>query len=135
MSAVDVCHIRKTRLDLSRTWCLLPGRPVRDSLTERRKGPRFQADLGTRGWLVTPPEATVLAEDIVSISATGVSLVLDRGLAPGVEVLLNLYHIPRRFSRTFLMRVVYTAARPAGQFLVGGTFARELQNEELQELV
>jgi hypothetical protein len=73
-------------------------------------------------------------EPVHAISATGISLALDRRLDVGTELELDLYSIPWHFRCTLPLRVVSTVAQPNGVFLTGGTFTRALNDDEKRSL-
>jgi hypothetical protein len=73
-------------------------------------------------------------EPVHAISATGISLALDRRLDVGTEMDLDLYSIPWHFRCTLPLRVVSTVAQPNGVFLTRGTFTRALSDDEKHSL-
>ncbi len=74
----------------------------------------------------------VLAK-IRNISPEGISLILSRPVEAGTVLSVDLIDTrTNRFSRTLQVRVIYSVEHPSGDWILGGTFAAKLSNEELQ---
>jgi hypothetical protein len=71
---------------------------------------------------------------IRDLCAEGVSLVLDSRIEPGKQLVLELYHIPRRFRCRLPVRVTSTVEFRTTCYL-WGAFTRELSEEEAEGLL
>ena len=70
---------------------------------------------------------------IRNISPEGISLILTRPVEAGTVLSVDLIDTrTNRFSRTLQVRVLYAVEHPSGDWIMGGTFAAKLTNEELQ---
>jgi hypothetical protein len=76
-----------------------------------------------------------VAAQVRNISATGISLVVNRPLEPQAVFSIELCRPTRFWYSELPMRVVYTVPHPAGEYIVGGAFARELTEDELVGLL
>jgi hypothetical protein len=101
----------------------------------RGEAHRRPARLTIRHDLVATLRGAIWPERVHTLSATGISLALDRRMDAGTEVSLNLYHIPRDFSCTLPLRVISTIEHPDGLYITGGAFTRELSDEEKRRLM
>ena len=83
-----------------------------------------------------PPEAERAGwKDIAPISAGGVSLVLNRGMEPDTMLTVQLLNRPRMFFCKVEVKVTYVVEHPSGDWILGGSFARRLSDEELRSLL
>jgi hypothetical protein len=99
---------------------------------ERRRFPRFPANRAISGSVITP-NRVIWARDIADISAGGIGLVLTDPAEPGTILLLDLY-VPHSLPRILRVRVAHSREASQACFFVGGAFARELTQDELEEL-
>jgi hypothetical protein len=100
---------------------------------ERRRCPRFPANAAVRSHLSVTEGGDIWPERIRNISAGGISLLVDRPIAPGTMMTLDLYHIMRRLYCRRRLRVV-SSIESEGGFIIGGPFDGELWLDELQGL-
>ena len=84
---------------------------------------------------VTVPEPVPAKVTVSALSGFGLRLYLNRPLAPGTMTLIELTNSTTAFHCQVAMRVVSTVAEDGEQFLIEGTFGRELRNAEVLGLV
>lgn len=72
---------------------------------------------------------------VKNLSAGGISVVVEQKFALGSTVTIHLGNAARTYACTLQMGVSYTIEDPSGGFVIGGPFARELTNDELQKLL
>ncbi len=101
---------------------------------ERRRFPRQPAGLAIRSHVVATGFGDLWPKAIHTLSAGGISLIVNRPINPGEVITLDLYHIPRRFACQLQLRVV-SRTEYEGAYLVGGAFTRPLTQEELRGLL
>lgn len=109
-----------------------PGAPP--SSVERRKSVRYAANRFIAGYLITDDNRIIWTRALHDISASGIGLIVDRRIDPGALLTLDLY-LPRRLPRLCQVRVMHTLDDATGTFLIGGTFAQELAEDEVAELL
>jgi hypothetical protein len=102
--------------------------------TERRVWVRYPCE---RDGFCQPPigsGALQWAAKIEELSSGGLALVVDRRFEPGTLLSIEMQHRPDTV-RTFLARVVHLKERTAGRWLLGCSFAKKLNEEELNDLL
>lgn len=104
--------------------------------TYRRRGPLPRpAGLETAYHLSAMVEPGYCRAGVRNISPEGLSLVLNRRIEPGSVVSVDVYNKARRYSCQVPLRVVYVLEHPGGDYILGGAFARELSDDEVQGLL
>jgi hypothetical protein len=102
---------------------------------DRRTSRRHTA-LATHHRLVAAVGEDFVLAKIRNISPEGISLVLGRPVEAGSMLSVDLIDTKtNRFSRTLEVRVIYSVEHPTGDWILGGTFASKLTNEELQSFL
>jgi hypothetical protein len=119
---------------MAKTTHILPPQAAEVSRPERRRFPRHPGALAIRSHLVATGFGDLWPKAIHTISAGGISLIVDRPIDPGEVMTLDLYHIPRRFACQLQLHVV-SRTEYEGAYLVGGAFTRALTQEELRGLL
>jgi hypothetical protein len=67
-----------------------------------------------------------------NISPEGISLIIGRPLETGATLLVDLIHTKtNRLSRTLAVRVCWCIEHPSGDWIMGGSFAGPLTQEEM----
>jgi hypothetical protein len=122
-----------TQLDTSAS--LLSLDRVTPLCLDRRKAKRFPSHPDTT-CLITRADATaVWAVRVQNLSPGGAKLLLTEGL-PGTDVqAVRLYNQSRGFQCERPVWTVYTYPCPNGIVVLGVEFAKELTEEELEELL
>jgi hypothetical protein len=72
---------------------------------------------------------------VLHLSASGARLFLRRPLVPGRSVTVDLFNVARLFSCVVPMRVANCQEISGGGFVLGGTFTRQLDDEETGRLL
>lgn len=101
----------------------------------RRRAARFPCALGTSGLIREEPDGEPDWVAVRNLSAGGVSLVVRNRVEPGVNLTLDLFNKNRHFDCQVPLRVIHVRDYPGDSFLVGGAFARPLNDEELRALI
>jgi len=102
---------------------------------ERRVWVRSLSDLETSCKLAEAPATGRMSARIRNISRGGINLLLERGLEPGTLLSVELPGNGQGDEYFVLGCVLHSAAQPSGEFSIGCTFARELEEEEVRSLV
>ncbi len=98
-----------------------------------RRSSRRHTNLATHHRLVAAIGDDFVLAKIRNISPEGISLILSRPVETGTLLSVDLIDTKtNRFSRTLQVRVIYSVEHPTGDWILGGTFATKLTNEELQ---
>ena len=119
---------------MNRRTRVLPPQPALPQEQERRHFQRHQPTLAAQSHLVATEVGEMWPQSIHTISAGGISLIVDRPIAPGSTVTLDLYHIARKFFCQLSVRVI-SLTEEDGTLVMRGAFERELTEEELQGLL
>ena len=101
---------------------------------ERRRRPRH-VPVGLHGLLIRDSETTPVLVEVRDLSAGGAGLVVNLGFAPGTVLDLQLSRPERGLQTLLPVKVVYAIEYPAGQFILGCSFGRELTDDELRGLL
>ena len=83
---------------------------------------------------IGPSEDPVPAQ-VLHLSASGAHLLLRFPVVPGGWVTVDLFNVVRLFTCLLPMRVGYCQEIAGDGFVVGGTFIRQLDDEEMRRLV
>ncbi len=106
---------------------------------DRRCATRYPCGLGTSRHIIAKVRAAEnepkITAQVRNVSATGLSILVDRALTPEQVLRVELYRPSRFWSGEIPMRVVYSQSYPDGEYIVGGAFTRELNGDELQALL
>jgi hypothetical protein len=111
-----------------------PPDPAGPESADRRKWLRYPSSELSANLILEPEESGWPAEPH-DISRSGIRLVLTRRLEAGTEATAVIYHPGRQFFVRVPMRVAYVIAQPGDRFILGGTFVRELSDDELRGLL
>src|SRR5271154_1149921 len=99
---------------------------------ERRSSVR-QPCLETSKRLVAAVGDDFCLAKVRNISPDGISLVIGRSMETGAMISVDLIDTKtNRFSRTLDVRVCWCIEHPSGDWILGGSFANLLTDEELQ---
>jgi hypothetical protein len=110
-----------------------PGRPAG---AERRASVRYYPNgADTLTHIMALVEGQSSRVGVRNLSAGGISLILDDWIEPGTLVSVRLHNPGRLFSCKLPVRVIYLVERPAGDWILGGAFARKLLLDELRALL
>jgi hypothetical protein len=101
----------------------------------RRESVRYNINLDTSCLLIAALEGDPLPIRVRNISAGGISLVLNRGVEPDTILSIQLLNRPRMFFCKIDVKVTYMVEHPSGDWILGGSFARPLTDEELRALL
>lgn len=99
---------------------------------DRRVWVRYPADLETTYQPATESGGARLSARVRNVSLGGVNLVVDREFTPGDLLSVELPGVADRTRCTVLACVVHVAAQGDGTWSLGCTFARELNEEDLE---
>jgi hypothetical protein len=106
---------------------------------ERRRATRYPCGLGASRHIVAKvqPQASEakITAHVRNISATGISLLVNRALDPETILYVELCRPSRFWFCEVPVRVVYTVQHPEGEYIVGGAFMRELTDDEVKGLL
>jgi hypothetical protein len=80
-------------------------------------------------------QEVLFPERIPNISASGMSLVLDRKLEPGTVATADLFNITREYPCQVSLCVAYAIEQADGSVVHGCSFRRPLHNVELWGLL
>jgi hypothetical protein len=109
-----------------------PSPGIRFGGAERRTS-RRHTNLATHHRLVAAVGDDFVLAKIRNISPEGISLILNRPVEAGTMLSVDLIDTKsNRFSRTLQVRVLYSVEHPSGDWILGGTFASKLTDEELR---
>jgi hypothetical protein len=108
---------------------------ARPKRSERRAGGRRLGSPAASCHLTATLLATPLAARVRNLSATGISLLLERDFEPDTILNIELANSNRSCTCTLDVRVVYTIQHPCGEWILGGAFTRKLREDELQALL
>jgi hypothetical protein len=101
----------------------------------RRESIRYNINLETSCLLIAALEGDPMPVRVRNISAGGVSLVLNRGVEPDTMLTIQLLNRPRMFFCKVDVKITYIVEHPSGDWILGGSFARRLTDEELRSLL
>lgn len=100
----------------------------------RRRHPRYPCGPETFCLVATGPASQLELAAVRNVSRSGVGLILNRNFEPGSLVVVNLFNWRRNFATRVPLRVVHISQQPDGTYFLGGAFAHELCDEEVQWL-
>jgi len=103
--------------------------------SNRRVAARYPTGSETFSYLTAVMEGSSWPAYIRNISASGISLILDHRVEPETIVNLDLVNRSLMFSCRMPVRVVYVLEDPCGDWILGGSFTRKLNEDELQALL
>lgn len=106
-----------------------------EEFTEKRRSERFPVNVDSKCDFASPVLEDFGPVKVKNLSTDGIGLFTGHYLEPGFLMAVNLVNLDKKFSKTFLVRVVHCTAQTGGNFLVGGTFNVPLTYEELCILV
>lgn len=113
-----------------------PRQPVNPGRPERRESLRFSPAEGETFRHLRAVVDGCSGDGLVrNYSAGGISLVFDRRIEPAAVVNLQLHNTDTNYSRKLVLSVVYLQERPNGRWILGGSFTRKLNLDELQALL
>lgn len=113
-----------------------PREPGKSGQPERRESERFSPSEGeTFRHLRAVVDGCPGAALVRNYSAGGISLIFDRRIEPAAVVHLQLLNTDNNYSRKLALRVIYLQERPNGRWILGGSFTRKLNANELQALL
>jgi hypothetical protein len=105
-------------------------------MAERRQVKRYTLpDAKARTQIVAVVGGDHCTGGIGNLSATGVSLLVDRRLEPGSLVALELNSAGGTFTCILLAWVVHTTLSQEGGFVTGCNFTQEVGEDELRALL
>jgi hypothetical protein len=108
------------------------GRQQPGSTGERRVWIRYPCQLDTTSQAAQDPEAPPLFVRVRNISRGGISLAVEREFEPGELLSIELPTSPGTPASTVLACVVRSQAQADGTWILGCTFAAQLQDQDLQ---
>src|SRR5262249_26230160 len=98
-----------------------------------RRSSRRHTNLTTHHRLAPAIGADFVLAKIRNVSPEDISLIFHRTVDTGSLLAVDLIDTKtKRLSRTLQVRVIYAVEHPTGDWILGGTFASKLTNEELQ---
>jgi hypothetical protein len=100
---------------------------------ERRKWPRYPVR-GLRASVIRESDKAFWAAEPQNLSRNGIKLILDQRIEIGTKTSIIVYRDNQRILFQVPMQVVYVVAQPGNRWVVGGAFARELSDQEVQGL-
>ncbi len=105
-------------------------------LAERREATRFPLSLEFFYRPITTPDDEIwwLAQ-VRNISIRGLGLVLQRTLAPGTLLEVELENPAKGFHRVVQARVVHVQPTPGRGFMAGCAFVNKLEADEIQAIL
>ena len=81
--------------------------------------------------IVVGPTIDFRAIRVQNVSAAGITLVIDRALLIGSEVVVELQRPARQVQCRRCMQIIYQFKEPSGDFVLGGAFTKPLTDAEL----
>jgi hypothetical protein len=99
---------------------------------ERRIWARHSVSLATTYQPAHDPAAERMSVRVHDVSRGGISLVVDQAFEPGELLSVELPTSPGAPTATVLACVVRSRCRPDGAWVLGCTFAAQLQDQDLQ---
>ncbi len=102
---------------------------------EKRHGERLVCGCHVGCRVIPHAGAEFRAVRVHNLSARGTKLLLDRLTPEGTVLDLEFHNEKTRFHCRRRLRVVYTFSDLQGRFIVGGAFHRDLEHDELYQLV
>jgi hypothetical protein len=99
---------------------------------DRRVWVRYPADLETSFQTATVPPGTRLCARVRNISLGGINLLADRAFEPGDMLTVELPGATDETTCNVLACVVHCDTEQPGEWSLGCTFARELNDEDLE---
>jgi hypothetical protein len=103
-------------------------------VAERRAAVRYPSQSATACHPIPDGDAVCSAR-VVDISTTGVGLVVDRFIEPETLLAIELPSDGPMPAYTLLVEVRHATARSDGEWRLGCSFARELNEDELRSLL
>jgi CheY-like chemotaxis protein len=129
------CELILTKpVDMSALLTVLRRQLNRKEEADRSPAGYYPCGPSTECVLLLKETIPVRAVRIHELSPAGIRLTLDRPLSSGEVLTVELHNPARRFSCRRRLRVVYLIRDPGGTVTVGGVFAQELHDEEMQRL-
>ena len=102
---------------------------------DRRKAVRMLCGSSTSGRVTGAQGETQDVVAVLDLSTAGARFVLRHRIEPGTVIRLDLTNPLSGYQSSASTRVVHVGEVPDGNFILGGSFARELGREEVQELL
>jgi hypothetical protein len=81
--------------------------------------------------IIVGPTIDFWAVRIQNVSGAGITLVTDRALVIGSEVVVELQRPARQVQCRRCMQIIYQFKEPSGDFILGGAFTKPLPDPEL----
>lgn len=103
--------------------------------SEKRRYERFPCGPGTSRELIAELGKPADLVPVRGISAGGIDLVRSERINPGTLLPVRLWRPGRAFDCSVPVRFVYAIERPQGGYLLGGAFARPLNEAETRGLL
>ena len=113
---------------------MVTAQPTAPPPTERRVAARRQPTVGTVCQL-TSPAGQHLIGLVWNISTSGISMLVHQRLKPGATVAAELKTANDRVVLPVTLRVAHVAPLRTGDYIVGGSFARPLDLEEMRQFL
>jgi len=107
----------------------------RAARSDKRSWERFPCTRKATYSVVTAPQEATYDATMLTISASGVGLAVDRCIEAGTLLSADLMNSAGTVVRTILACVVHAAPLQEGRWALGCNFIRQLNEEDLQALI
>jgi c-di-GMP-binding flagellar brake protein YcgR len=105
--------------------------PSADTHEDRRAFNRYPAQVETTVHLANSSDPTPYPARVRNISQGGISVLVGKEFAPGQLLSVELPTLDKQVTFTVLVCVVHSVPHGKNEWALGGTFARELSEEDL----
>lgn len=112
-----------------------PTRKAAPAADDRRGSLRHRCNLSTSWRLLGHEGRQPWTATMVDLSNRGIGLLSSEPLERGTVVVITLEDCRQSFTRSLFARVARTVAQPGGEWLVGCSFTRPLDEEQLRTLL
>ena len=102
---------------------------------ERRAAERLTVNMNTVCDLLSPVLEDIGGARIKDVSNSGIGLIVNHKLEPGMLLAINIANATRSYSKTMLVRVMHVLPQAGNTYLIGGTFQTLLTYDELKTMV
>lgn len=106
-----------------------------EDFKEKRRAERFPVNVDSKCDFASPVLEDFGPVKVKNLSTDGIGFFTTHNLSPGLLMAINLENPEKKFTKTFLIRVIHCNAQTGGNFLVGASFNVPLTYEELCILV
>lgn len=118
---------------LIRRWLRWLGWP--QARKSRRRTPRYACSLEGGYTLSASVEGESWPATVRNICVDGLALIVNRPFEEGSPLKVTLQNASKTVTMPIVIRVIYTLEHPTGEWVMGGSFARQLSGAELRTLL